>query len=215
MSNFNINTPPNNIPDAIQWLIQGEKILFGRTSGSSGGSGSLTIGNPVSGGGANRVLYEDASQNLAASDSFTFSNSNLALGVIGGTKGALRLKGSTSGQVDISVSNAAGTYTVYMPDAQGAANSTLVNDGAGTLSWSRFTGQITGATGTSATATIPSGMTNCILSMKNETHPTAPYTTDTLIVTPIWNISGTTLTIYFKSSSGSLADSYTISYMVW
>lgn len=38
------------------------------------GSG-LTIGDAVTGGGANRVLYEDGSQNLAASANFTFTSS--------------------------------------------------------------------------------------------------------------------------------------------
>lgn len=37
-----------------------------------GGGGGLTIGNAVTGGGANRLLYEDASQNLAATSGFTF-----------------------------------------------------------------------------------------------------------------------------------------------
>lgn len=40
----------------------------------------LVIGNPVSGGGANRVLYEDASQNLAASANYTYDGTTLALG---------------------------------------------------------------------------------------------------------------------------------------
>lgn len=37
--------------------------------------GGLTIGDAVTGGGANRVLYEDGSQNLAASANFTFTSS--------------------------------------------------------------------------------------------------------------------------------------------
>lgn len=39
--------------------------------------GTLAIGSPVSGGGANRVLYEDGSQNLAASAAFTYNGSSL------------------------------------------------------------------------------------------------------------------------------------------
>jgi hypothetical protein len=43
---FDYNKPPNNIPDAIQWLINGLQALFrkvnGLGSGSSGGSGTVT-----------------------------------------------------------------------------------------------------------------------------------------------------------------------------
>ena len=54
------------------------KVLnsFGGTAASSGSS-TLTIGNAVGGGAANRVLYEDASQNLAASANLTFNGSIL------------------------------------------------------------------------------------------------------------------------------------------
>lgn len=45
---------------------------------AQGGSG-LTVGGAVSGGGANRILYEDASQNLATTSGFTFSGANLAV----------------------------------------------------------------------------------------------------------------------------------------
>lgn len=43
---------------------------------NASGSG-LSIGSPISGGGANRVLYEDASQNLAASANFTYDGADL------------------------------------------------------------------------------------------------------------------------------------------
>ncbi len=55
--------------------------------GTGGGSSSITIGNPVTGGAANAVLYEDGSQNLAADAGFTFNNGNalnLAETVVGG-----------------------------------------------------------------------------------------------------------------------------------
>ena len=42
----------------------------------------ITVGNAVTGGGANRVIYEDASQNVATSSRFTYSGGNL--GVAGG-----------------------------------------------------------------------------------------------------------------------------------
>lgn len=140
MSSFNINQPPGNIPDRVNWLTEGQQILFGRTTAlqnSGGGSGAITIGSAVSGGGANRVLYENGSQNLAATNNFRFINSTLLLGEVGGDKGSVTLNGSTSGAVTLSVGNAAGTYVMYLPNAQGAANTTLVNDGSGGLSWDK------------------------------------------------------------------------------
>jgi hypothetical protein len=60
-------------------------ISYTRASGASL-VGGLTIGNAVSGGGANRVLYEDGSQNLATSANFTFNGDTLAVtGTTGGT----------------------------------------------------------------------------------------------------------------------------------
>ena len=54
---FNYNQPPNNIPDAIQWLIKGlqslQRMVSGIVSGGSGGSGtvtSITAGTGLSGG---------------------------------------------------------------------------------------------------------------------------------------------------------------------
>lgn len=49
--------------------------MTGTTLSASGGG--VTIGNAVSGGGVNRVLYEDGSSNLATSASFTFGSSLL------------------------------------------------------------------------------------------------------------------------------------------
>ena len=68
MGNFNIQNPPNNIPDLVQWLVQGQQILFGRTtalqSSSSTSGGQLhslfdhydTVGNV---GTSETDLYSD------------------------------------------------------------------------------------------------------------------------------------------------------------
>ena len=45
-------------------------------------------------------------------------------------------KGTTSGLVTVKAQAVAGTYTMSLPNAQGVANSSLLNDGAGVLSWS-------------------------------------------------------------------------------
>lgn len=56
-------------------LTVGSGLSISGTTLSSSVSG-LTIGNAVSGGGASRVLYEDGSQNLAASANFAFDGAN-------------------------------------------------------------------------------------------------------------------------------------------
>lgn len=48
-------------------------------SGDSLPGGGLTIGDAVTGGGANRVLYEDGSQNLAASSRLIFNGQTLTV----------------------------------------------------------------------------------------------------------------------------------------
>lgn len=50
--------------------------IFG---GSGGAAGSIVVGNPVTGGGANRVLYENGSQALAASANLTYDGTNVTL----------------------------------------------------------------------------------------------------------------------------------------
>jgi len=47
----------------------------------------------------------------------------------------LRLNGSTSGYVEIDAPAAAGSNTLILPDGNGTANHSLVNDGSGNLSW--------------------------------------------------------------------------------
>jgi hypothetical protein len=43
------------------------------TAATSGSAGGMTVGNAVSGGGANRILYENGSSNLAATSDLTWS----------------------------------------------------------------------------------------------------------------------------------------------
>lgn len=52
----------------------------GNLSWGSSGSGTLSIGAAVTGGGAGRLLYEDASQNLASSANATYDGTTLVLG---------------------------------------------------------------------------------------------------------------------------------------
>jgi len=47
----------------------------------------------------------------------------------------LRLNGSTSGYVEIDAPDEAGSNTLTLPNGNGTANYSLVNDGSGNLSW--------------------------------------------------------------------------------
>lgn len=59
----------------------------------------------------------------------------LTLGTNGGTGGSVTYNGSTSGNLQISPPAAVTSYALVWPTAQGAATSSLTNDGAGNLSW--------------------------------------------------------------------------------
>jgi hypothetical protein len=48
---------------------------------------------------------------------------------------SLRLNGSASGYVEIDAPATAGSNTLILPDGNGTANHSLVNDGSGNLSW--------------------------------------------------------------------------------
>lgn len=72
-------TPPNCVDTGGQHLNYTSATHAWACGTSTGAAGSIVVGNPISGGGANRVLYEDASQNLAASATLTFTPSVLSL----------------------------------------------------------------------------------------------------------------------------------------
>lgn len=61
------------------WLTVGSGLSITGTTLAATSSG-LSIGNAVSGGGANRILFEDGSQNLATDADFTFDGTNLNIG---------------------------------------------------------------------------------------------------------------------------------------
>lgn len=48
---------------------------------------------------------------------------------------ALQINGATSGSVTVNATAATTSYSVTLPAAQGSANTTLVNDGSGNLTW--------------------------------------------------------------------------------
>lgn len=76
MGNFNINNPPINIPDAIQWCIDGIQLQQRRIAAlSNSNGGALSIGDHITGSAANQVLFMDGANSLTQSDSISvFSN---------------------------------------------------------------------------------------------------------------------------------------------
>lgn len=66
---------------SMAFCAVGPSDSWSTTDAASG----LAIGGTVSGGGANRILHEDSSQNLAATAGFTFTSSNYRLGIATGT----------------------------------------------------------------------------------------------------------------------------------
>lgn len=84
----------------------------------------------------------------------------------------VRLYGSTSGYVGLAPAAAAGSTTYTLPSADGSNGQTLTTNGSGTLSWATAGGSSSPiptpdikTTGTSATWTIPAGVTKVKVTM--------------------------------------------------
>lgn len=99
-------------------------------------STSIAIGSVITGGTANRVLYENASNLLDEDAAFQFAEATntLTLGEVG-NGGEIALLGGTSGTVTLQTAATAGTWTLTLPVDDGAANQFLQTDGNGVTSW--------------------------------------------------------------------------------
>lgn len=103
----------------------------------TGGQISLT----VSAGNGLNVTCQSADLTTLTGNS-TSSNPYVFNVVSGNGIGAvvksnnITLKGTTAGELSVSVPASVTSYSVIMPGAQGATNSVLANDGSGNLSWS-------------------------------------------------------------------------------
>jgi len=67
----------------------------------------------------------------------------LTLGAASTQTGTLKLVGTTSGTVTLSVADAAGTYTLKLPTTDGNASEFLQTDGSGNLTWAAGGGGVT------------------------------------------------------------------------
>lgn len=97
---------------------------------------SLSIGQAITSGAANRVLYENASNLLDEDAGFTFTEATNTLGIGEvGNGGEINLLGGTSGVVTIQTAAAAGTWSLTLPTTGGSANFFLQTNGSGTSTW--------------------------------------------------------------------------------
>lgn len=109
--------------------IQANQAAFGTTISGTQVLGIGTNTTTAAGGvlfGTDTTLYRSAANTLKTNGSF----------VVGGS---LQLAGSTSGILTLSAAPVTASYPLVMPAGQGAISTTLVNDGAGNLSWSTAT----------------------------------------------------------------------------
>lgn len=81
------------------------------------------------------VIIAATTNNISGPQQVTVGGNTIA-------SGQVNFSGLTSGTVSIKARDVAGTYTVLLPNAQGGANTTLINDGAGNLSWGSLSASI-------------------------------------------------------------------------
>lgn len=120
------------------------------TTLGGGPAASIVVGNPVTGGGANRVLFEDAAQNLATDTNFTYDGTNLVVAKaagfnVAGTQAlpAITLTSTnrglwqtTSGNYNgIHVSSGNGTDQVVFPTSGSGAGTGVAIRSDGLFEW--------------------------------------------------------------------------------
>lgn len=101
-------------------------------AGSDAAGKNLTIqgGNGTGTGGSGQIRFQTA----PAAGSSSTANTMVTRGGFDNA-GGFFLNGTTSGTLTIKAAAATTSHTLTMPSAQGAADTFLKNDGAGTLSW--------------------------------------------------------------------------------
>lgn len=80
-------------------------------------------------------LIQNSGVIIAATTNNISGPQKVTVGVSSTASGTVDFIGLTSGTVTIGARAIAGTYTILLPNAQGGANTTLINDGSGNLSW--------------------------------------------------------------------------------
>lgn len=121
---------------------------------------ALGITSPSNPGGSTGQIQFNSGGLFAGSALLTFDGTNVALGPNSrlDLRSTLRLQGSTSGFVGLTVPAAAGSTTYTLPSADGSNGQVLTTNGSGALSWSTaisgvasFSAGTTGLTPSAAT----------------------------------------------------------------
>lgn len=168
----------------------------GSSSGNSSGGNVFLVGGAKTGGGQDGDIY------LGVSPSFTSrgkikvggSTSPAALVTIGeeGAKlGTLSMAGSTSGTVTLQPAAAAGTYTLTLPNTDGASGEFLQTDGSGALTWAAASGS---GTVTDVSVVTANGFAGTVA-----TSTTTPAITLTTSVTGLLKGNGTSVSAAVNS----------------
>ena len=149
-----------DIDGNIGWNAQGVGVRLPNVTGSIGqvlgitgsfpflqlgwisaGGGGLALGNPITGGVANRILYSDVSQTLRENDNLQFDGSTLSIAadVVIHNNGILKmLNNLDAGGVQFSVDSGMLTIDKYSwPNTKPVANSGyfLTADTTGAMAW--------------------------------------------------------------------------------
>ncbi|MDE2103618.1 MAG: hypothetical protein KGL39_40645, partial [Patescibacteria group bacterium] len=124
------------------WIIMGSTALGNQTF-KPGGSGSITIGNPVGGSTAEGILYVDSSNNLANTAAMTNGQ------VLVGQTGAAPLPKTISGSGATITLSAAGVLTI-----SAIANTTLSNSSVTVSAGTGLSGGGTVSLGSSVTLSL-------------------------------------------------------------
>jgi len=115
--------------------LSGALLATGATTGATSQAQIFTNGVTLSNLTATRVTYAGASGLLSDSAAFTYASGNLTLGAASTATGKLSFKGTTSGTVDITTADAAGTWTMTLPANDGDNGQVLTTNGSGVTSW--------------------------------------------------------------------------------
>lgn len=123
---------------AVDWLSLGTGLSITGTTITATGT---IVG--TTGGVDNTILRSDGAggitiqgSNVSISDAGALSTpSTLSSGSAASATGQLKLIGTTSGTVTLSVADAAGTHTIKLPTADGGSGQFLKTDGTGQWGW--------------------------------------------------------------------------------
>lgn len=110
------------------------------SAGVSAANPTGTVGLSAVNGVLSTYMRSDAAPPLSQAIVPTWTGAhvfeaNLTAGKVGGSTGAVLLKGTTSGVVTLSVADAAGTWTMKLPTTAGTSGYVLQTDGSGNTTW--------------------------------------------------------------------------------